>query len=145
MAYLPDGTPPPQPGPEDRPFWDACARRELRIQRCGACGRFRHPPMPRCPRCRSDAIAWAQVPGTGVVYTYTIVRHPVHPALVDAVPYTVVVVLLDGVDDVRLVSNLVDVAPDDVVIGMPVALVWDETPHGPLPRFRRASATQAAT
>jgi hypothetical protein len=101
--------------------------------------------MPRCPRCRSDAIAWAQVPGTGVVYTYTIVRHPVHPALVDAVPYTVVVVLLDGADDVRLVSNLVDVAPDDVVIGMPVALVWDETPHGPQPRFRRMPATQATT
>ncbi|HMS80431.1 MAG TPA: OB-fold domain-containing protein [Burkholderiaceae bacterium] len=144
MAYLPDGTPSPQPGPDDRPFWDACARRELRIQRCSDCGRFRHPPMPRCPSCRSDAIEWAEVPGTGSVYSYTIVRHPVHPALVDAVPYNVVVVMLDGADDVRLVSNLLDVAPEDVAIGMRVALAWDDTPAGPLPRFRRAAPTEGA-
>lgn len=138
MAYLPDAVPGPQPLPDDRPFWDACARRELRVQRCAACGRFRHPPMPRCPDCRSDAVEWARVSGEGEVFSYAVVRHPVHPALKDAVPYNVVVVMLDGAGDVRLVSNLVDAAPDELAIGLRVTLAWDDTPHGPLPRFRKA-------
>ena len=64
MSYLPQGVPPPQPNPDDQPYWDACARRELRFQRCTNCGRFRHPPMPLCAVCASGKTEWAAVPGT---------------------------------------------------------------------------------
>jgi hypothetical protein len=43
-----------------------------------------------------------------------------------AVPYVVALVTLDDAPGVRLVSNLVDVAPDDVAIGMPVEVVFDD-------------------
>jgi len=33
---------------DTRPFWDACRRRELVVQRCADCGSFRHPPAPVC-------------------------------------------------------------------------------------------------
>lgn len=145
MAYLPAGTPLPQPTPDDLPFWEACARRELRIQRCADCGRFRHPPMPRCPDCRSPRFDWQPVDGEGEVFSFTIVRHAVHPALRDAVPFNVAVVMLDGTGDVRLVSNVVDATPEEMRIGLRVSLVWDEVPGGgALPRFRKAVPAEAA-
>jgi uncharacterized OB-fold protein len=141
VAYLPPGLPAPMPDLDDRAYWEFCNRRELRIQRCTACGRFRHPPMPACPDCASFEREWAAVPGTGTVFSYTICHHPVHPALRQAVPYNVVVVMLDGAGDVRLVGNVVDAAPEDIAIGMKLVLHWEQG-DGPdsqwLPRWRRA-------
>ena len=123
-----------------RPFWDACRRRELRLQRCTGCGRFRHPPLPGCPYCASTSVEWALLAGRGRVFSYTIVHHPAMPSLKDSVPYNVVVVELDGAPDARLISNLVDVPPEELQVGMPVELVWDEVaPDVVLPRFRRAA------
>jgi uncharacterized OB-fold protein len=51
--------------------------------------------------------------------------------------YVVVLVTLD--EGVRFVSNLVDVAPGDVEIGMPVEVTFVQTdPELTLPLFRRA-------
>lgn len=139
MSYLPIGTPMPQPNPDDQPYWDACARRELRFQRCTNCGRFRHPPMPLCAVCGSGKTEWAAVPGTGTVFSYTIVHHAAHKVLKSAVPYNVVVVHLDGADDVRIVSNVIDASPAEISIGLRVTLAWDEIEDGTfLPRFRKA-------
>jgi len=139
MSYLPPGVPVPQANPDDQPFWDACARRELRIQRCTHCGRFRHPPVPFCGECGSGGIEWAAVPGTGTVFSYTIAHHPAHKALKTAVPYNIVVVHLDEADDVRIVSNVIDASPEEIRVGMPVTLAWDEIEGGMfLPRFRKA-------
>lgn len=139
MSYLPQGLPVPQPTPDDAPFWAHCAKRELRIQRCTGCGRFRHPPVPFCGGCGSGDFEWASVAGTGTVFSYTVIYHPTHPALKNALPYNVVVVLLDGADDVRVVSNVVDATPDELAIGLRVTLAWDEIDGGMfLPRFRKA-------
>lgn len=144
MAYLPEGTPLPEPVDRDEAhFYEWCNRRELRIQRCGACGHFRHPPGPACPRCRSMEIDWVQVTGEGEVFTHMVAHHPVHAALKEAVPYNVVLVRLDGAGDVRLVSNLVDAGPDEPRIGMRVSLAWDEVAPGRfLPRFRKAEGSK---
>jgi uncharacterized OB-fold protein len=72
------------------------------------------------------------------VYTYTVVHYPVVESLRDAVPYAVVAIELDDAPGPRLISNLVDVAPEDVRIGLEVELAWDEPRPGVvLPRFRR--------
>jgi uncharacterized OB-fold protein len=137
-AYLPQDMPVPEPTPDDRPFWEACARRELRIQCCTDCGRFRHPPAPFCADCRSPQTAWKEVSGDGTVFSYTIAHFATHPALRDALPYNIAVVLLDGTGDVRLISNVVDVPPEGMAIGLPVRLVWEPTRDGGyLPRFAR--------
>jgi hypothetical protein len=79
------------------------------------------------------------VEGRGRVYSYTIVHHPALPALEAGVPYNVVAVEFDDAPGVRLVSNVLDVAPEELSVGMAVVLVWDEAgPEVVLPRFRRA-------
>jgi hypothetical protein len=127
------------PDPTTSPFWDACRKRELRLQRCADCGVFRQPPSPGCPRCGSAHSDWPLLSGRGTVFSYTIVHHAAVPPLAAEVPYNVVVVELDDAPGARLISNLLDVAPDDVAVGMRVQVVWDEArPDVVLPRFRRA-------
>ncbi len=140
MAYFPEGMPLPQPADRDElPFFEACKRKELVIQRCADCRRFRHPPVPVCAHCGSFKTEWAKVPGTGTVFSFTVAYHPVHPALRDAVPYNVAYILLDEADDVRLVSNVMDAKPEEMRIGLRVRLEWDPTSDGSfLPRFRKA-------
>ena len=125
-------------------FWSACARHKLMIQRCTNCGTFRMNPAPVCFGCRSFANEWVESRGQGHVFTYTIVHHPVHPAMNDAVPYNAVVITLADCGNVRLTSNIIDCAPEDVRIGMPVELVWEDLEPGlALYRFRRSTAELA--
>jgi uncharacterized OB-fold protein/acyl dehydratase len=114
-------------------FWEGCRRGELLIQRCAACGRLRHPPRPACGECGS--LDWDAVrsSGRGEVFSFVVHHHPPVPGF--EVPYVVALVALE--EGTRLVSNLVDVAPEDVRIGMPVEVSFlrvDETLT--LPVFR---------
>jgi uncharacterized OB-fold protein len=116
----------PEPSIDDAEFWEACNERELVVQSCADCGEFRHPPKPVCPECQSFEVEWESLPGTGEVYTYTIAEHPVGPDHEEHVPYNISVVLLDGTDDVRFITQIVDVEPEAVEIGMSVEVVWEE-------------------
>lgn len=121
------------------PFWDACRRRELRLQRCADCRTFRQPPSPGCPHCGSARSDWPLLSGRGAVFSYTIVHHAAVPSLAADIPYNVVVVQLDDAPGARLISNVLDVDPSDVAVGMRVEVAWDEVrPDVVLPRFRRA-------
>lgn len=121
------------------PFWDACRRRELRLQRCSDCGAFRQPPSPGCPHCGAARSEWPLLSGRGAVFSYTVVHHAAVPPLAAEVPYAVVVVELEGAPGARLISNLLGVAAGDVAVGMRVEVVWDEVrPDLVLPRFRRS-------
>lgn len=143
--YLPDGMPAPLPSHDDFRFWDYCRQHELRIQQCAACDTFRHPPRPVCAHCGSLKWNWTRVSGRGSVFSYTIAYHAVHPALKAAVPYNIAVVLLDDAGDVRLVSNVIDAKPEEMHIGLPVELVWEDLPDGmTLARFRMHKELQHA-
>jgi hypothetical protein len=75
------------------------------------------------------------------VYTYTIVRQAFIPSLQDRIPYIVIAVELDGADGARLVSNLVDADVDEVAVGMPVEVAWEDMgPELAVPRFRPTGA-----
>ena len=77
--------------------------------------------------------------GRGIVFSYTIVHHPGSAALREHVPYNVVVVELPDAGGARLVSNLVGIAPEDIYIGMPVTVIWEEGAEGfVLPHFKLA-------
>jgi uncharacterized protein len=101
-------------------YWDAAREGRLVTQRCQQCGRLRHPE------------------GNGVVYSYAILHHPQNPAF----EYPVLAALIDLDEGVRVLSNLVDVDPRDIVIGMPVTVDFRPTRHeGAVPVFRpRATA-----
>jgi uncharacterized OB-fold protein len=137
--WFPDEMPEPAVSAETVGWWEQAAGHRLVVQRCTDCGRTRHPPGPVCPRCRSTAARWSQLPGTGSVFTYTVVRQAFIPSLADRLPYVVVAVELDGGDGVRMVSNLIDIDPADVTIGRRVEVVWEDMgPELAVPRFRPA-------
>lgn len=140
MSYLPEGLPQPKPELDDAPFWEGCRQRELKIQRCKNCHKFRHVQTgPVCPSCRSFETEWVTVSGRGTVFSYTIAYYPTHPALREAGPYNIANILLDDAGGVRLYSNVVDAKPEEMRIGMPVKIYWDPTPDGGfLPRFKKA-------
>jgi hypothetical protein len=107
-------------------FWDAAADGRLVAQRCISCRVLRHPPRPMCPTCQSLDWEWVDLSGRGVVYTYSILHHPQHPAF----SYPVIAVLVDLDEGVRVLSNLVDIIPADVAIGLPVQVRFSPTAGG---------------
>jgi uncharacterized OB-fold protein len=138
MAWFPPTMPPPAVTDDTRPFWEACRRHELVVQRCEACGAFRHPPTPVCWRCRSFVHAWVPVSGRGTIFSHAVVHRAFLPELAAHVPYVVVVVALDDAAGVRLISDLVDAAPGEPAVGLPVEVVFDDVAPGvTVPRFRR--------
>jgi uncharacterized OB-fold protein len=124
--YLPEGLPLPEADTTTAVFWEGCAARELRIQRCAGCGTHRHVPSPICARCQSFDVEWDVSEGSGRVFSYTIVHHSVHPATNECVPYNVAVVQLDDCGGVLVTSNIVGCPNDEVRVGMPVRLVWEQ-------------------
>lgn len=117
--------PRPDPlGEDDARFWSYVAAGELRLQRCGACATYRHPPKPVCAACGSVASEWIPASGQGEVWATTVIHPPTLPAFAARTPYAAVVVRLE--EGVFLVSNVLDREPDDVVVGMPVEVVITE-------------------
>ena len=137
----------PRPDPtddDDARFWAALRAGELCIQRCAACGTFRHPPRPVCAHCGAREREWAPVPGAGEVWSFTVVHPPTLPAFADRTPYGAVVVRLD--EGVFLVSNLVDCPVDELAVGLRVELALTPVVAGTdagddfvLPLFRRVA------
>ncbi|HTJ65759.1 MAG TPA: Zn-ribbon domain-containing OB-fold protein [Alphaproteobacteria bacterium] len=124
--------------PESTPFWQACKEHTLKIVKCGACGHLRFPPTSFCPACNSDRIEWVEASGKGTVFSWIVVRHPV-PKDVYAgdVPYVVALVTLE--EGVRMPTNIVGCAPEDVTAYMPVRVQFrDVTPEITLPVFAPA-------
>ncbi len=137
MTYL-AGLPGPEPTLDDKPFWDFCQQEELRFQRCSACGRFHHPPAPGCRYCGARAQTWEPAPDEAELFSFTVVHYPAAEGVGDELPYNVAIVRYPSLDDVRLISNVIDVAPGELRIGMPLALVWETAANGlKLPRYRR--------
>ena len=117
-------------------FYQYCQHHELRFQRCTQCGTWRHVPRDMCAECGSWQWEWAQSSGRGTLFTWTVVTLPMHPAFKDEVPYAVC--LIDMEEGPRIVSRIVDVAPQDLRMGLPVEVIFDAvTPEVTLPRFRR--------
>jgi uncharacterized OB-fold protein len=117
-------------------FYDFCKQHELRFQRCKPCGAWRHVPREMCAECGSMEWEWEKSSGRGTVYTWTVVVRPMHPAFQTAVPYAPVVVEMD--EGVRLLSTVVDCPPEELEIGMPVGVSFqDVTDEVTLPKFRR--------
>lgn len=135
-------TPPPDfveihPDQWTQPFWDAAAEHRLVCARCIRCRRLRMPPSPFCPHCQSQEIQWSELSGRGVIFTFTVVHHPVMPELVEAVPYAVAAVDLEGAKGIRLLGNVISVDSEGLRVGLPVQIEWaDVRPGISVPRFR---------
>jgi len=116
------------------PYWEGAKNGQLLLQNCRSCGNIWHPPTPICPQCQSKDYEWQGVSGRGTIYSYTIVHHPAHLAMADKVPYLVALVALE--EGPRVVSNILNCLIEQVTVGMPVALPFQEIAPGVvLPQF----------
>jgi uncharacterized OB-fold protein len=80
---------------------------------------------------------WAKSSGRGKLHTWTVVTFPMHPSYTDEVPYAVTLIEME--EGPRIVSRIVDVAPQDLRMGLPVEVIFDAvTDEVTLPMFRRA-------
>lgn len=130
----------PRPSYLSQPYWDACRRNELVVQRCRACGQHIFIPQPACTRCLSGDLEWVRSSGRGTVYSYTVVWRPQQPAF--DVPYTVAIV--DMEEGWKTLTNIIDCPVEDVRVGMAVEVEFvamsDEIT---LPMFRPVGAHTA--
>ena len=73
-----------------------------------------------CPTCNSLDWDTVESSGHGTIYSYVMPQHPPMPMM--EYPYIVALVELD--EGVRLVSNLSEIAPCDVEVGMRIEVFY---------------------
>jgi uncharacterized protein len=126
-------------------FWEGCARGELVVQTCDACGRRRMPPRPMCPYCQSTAVRWETTSGRGRIWSFIVAHPPLLPAYGAVAPYNAIIVELEEDPTLRFAGNLVasaagevnEIDPATIVIGEPVRVVFHPVEDVFLPRWVR--------
>lgn len=129
----------PQAGPvphassqDSVPFWAGCRSKQLRYQRCAACGRANFPPTEHCRQCLSEDLDWRQSGGAGEIYSWTVVYRPVTAEFEP--PYAPAIVTLD--EGYQMLTNIVGVPPEDIGVGLRVRVQFhDVGPDVTLPYF----------
>ncbi len=132
--------------PEYAEFFEHLRAGHMCFPRCGDCHRFHWYPKSACPHCRSAALAWHPVAGPGEVFSFTVVHHAFDAQWKGHLPYIVALVTFAGAPGVRLITNIVGVAPEALSIGAAVQPVFPpanaDEPRV-LFRLADASATEA--
>ncbi len=106
-----------------RGFYQAAARGELAVPRCSGCGAFCWYPREACPACGA-ALRWTRVSGRGTLFAWAVVRRPLVAEFADLVPYATGLVALAEDPAVRIVTRLVDCAPEALRVDLPLRAVF---------------------
>ena len=125
----------PKPTPETAPYWEAAARGELMIQRCGPCAQFYFYPRLTCPRCGSSDVSWVTASGRASLHTY-LITHVAAPGFEEDVPMAIAVVTLE--EGPRMMTNIVDIeqSPESLVLDMPLEVTFRQRDGVSIPVFR---------
>jgi acetyl-CoA acetyltransferase/uncharacterized OB-fold protein len=115
-------------------FWTSGADGKLRIQHCESCSANIHPPQPVCRYCQSHALAPVEVSGYATLIGFTVSHRFTHPGLPS--PYVIAHVALEDDPRVKLVTNPVDCAPEDLYLGMRMEVTFEQAEDVWLPLFR---------
>jgi uncharacterized OB-fold protein len=128
----------PLPDITDRlntPYWQAAKRHELSLQRCPCCAYIRFPAARLCPECLDENDEWVTLSGRGTVWSFGIYYHVFNRSFADDIPYNVALVQLE--DGPRLITNIVGIANEQITVGMPVEVAFDDvTDEVTLVKFR---------
>jgi len=118
----------PQVTEANREFFEGLKRREFLVPKCEACGDYNWVPYPACRSCLSENQTWTRVSGEATVYTYSVIYRG--PGAFDAdVPYIVVLgELTERPRPCLVLANLVGTDPDQVRIGMPIQIAYQDIP-----------------
>lgn len=115
-------------------FWKSGEDGTLRLQECGDCNALIHPPAPVCRYCCSHNMGVRAVSGRGTLAGFTVNHRFSLPDL--PAPYVVAQVAIAEDPRVRLTTNIVECDPDQLQLGQPVEVVFEQADDVWLPLFR---------
>jgi len=118
--------PMPLPTPTSQPYWDGLARHEVWIQFSPSLDSYVFYPRILAPGTLADDLEWRQISGAGTLVSFAVAERPVARQFADVVPHLLGVVEWD--EGPRFATELVDVEPAELRIGMPVAPVFTDCP-----------------
>jgi uncharacterized OB-fold protein len=125
-------------GPHDE-FWAWCAKDELRLQRCTACGQLSWPVVAACDHCGGKAFTWDRLSGRGTIASWCTFERDYYAGQLPMPWETILVELEEGP---FMISNPVGFTWKDMTLGQPVKLVFrdceDSAGAFRLPLFERA-------
>jgi hypothetical protein len=124
--------PMPEPTPVTAPFWDALREHRIRIQFSPSTGRYVFYPRVRAPGTLADDLEWREITGLGTLYTFTVSDRPTAPGF--EVPQLLAVVEWD--EGPRVSTELVNVDPIDIAVGMRVRPVFVDYPEHEITMLR---------
>jgi uncharacterized OB-fold protein len=107
-----------------REFWAGAARGVLRIPRCDSCARWMWYPEPPCRWCGGSGLTWHDVSGRGQLFSWSVVHYAWIPQVADRLPFVTGLVALAEDPAVRVVSYIVDCAPQSLRCDQPVHVVF---------------------
>ena len=114
--------PMPEPTGTTAEFWAGLRNHKVRLQYSPSSDAYVFYPRVLAPGTLADDLEWREIDGAGSVYTFTVARRPTGPPWAEAVPQVLAVVQWDA--GPRFSTELVDVDPADVRIGMRVSPVF---------------------
>jgi uncharacterized protein len=119
----PKPRPAPVPDHDGEPYWQGLHDGKLLVQRCDDCSDFQLYPRDRCITCRGP-VSFVEASGRGTVYSFTVIRQNYSRPFRDWIPYVVALVELE--EGPRVMTDLVDIEPEAVTIGMAVQARFEE-------------------
>jgi uncharacterized OB-fold protein len=119
-------------------FWKGGADGRLHLLRCGDCQQWVHPPSPVCPQCLGRDLSPDALSGRATVATFTLNHQQWVPA--PDHPYCIAIVELEEDPTIRLTTNIVNCPPEQVEIGMPVQVTFEQHEDVCIPLFEPVDA-----
>ncbi len=123
----------------NRAFWEGTHKHEFRLQRCNECHKFWAPNGPVCPHCFSQDYTWEKLSGRGRIASWVVFHKLYHPGFARDLPYNVAFVEME--EGPRVISNIVGARNDELEIGTPVEVVFEDINETiTIPKFRKVGS-----
>ncbi len=115
-------------------FYDALENKKIIGNKCPKCGKVFVPPRKICGECNETIIIdknWVDLPNTGTLLNYTRTYYKVSDRAGRKTKNIQIVgmVQIDG-SDTAIIYRLLNIAPEELEIGMKVKIEWEEKPKG---------------
>ena len=115
-------------------FYDAFENKKIIGNKCPKCEDVFVPPRKICGKCKMTIPFdqnWVDIPETGVLKNFTITYYKINDRASRKVkkPQIIGMVQLNG-STTSIIYRLLNIAPEDVSIGMKVKVEWEEKPKG---------------
>lgn len=115
------------------PFWDGTRQGKFLLPKCNCCNQYFFRPEVACTHCFATDWSWIEASGRATLYSYSVI----HKAPARGFPTPSVFAVVELEESPVMFSNLVECALDEIRIGMPLEVKFEEISPGiALPRFR---------